>query len=50
MSPKAQRAKLLYWFIGFKEDPHELFNKVGVNSNNDILEKAVPSASYFSTS
>jgi len=38
MSLKIAIAKILYKFIGFREDPHELFRESGVDPDDHILE------------
>lgn len=38
MSAKVLLARILYWFTGLKEDPYELFSRIGVEEDDDILE------------
>ncbi|MEF8836102.1 MAG: class I SAM-dependent methyltransferase [Candidatus Thermoplasmatota archaeon] len=38
MSPKLLLARLAYWLLSFKENPHEVFNRIGVEKEDHILE------------
>ncbi len=38
MSAKVLLARIIYWFAGLKEDPHELFSRIGVEKDDEILE------------
>ncbi len=38
MSAKVLLARIIYWFAGLKEDPHELFSRIGVEKDDEILD------------